>query len=427
MKQKMGFVAVLSIVFGSQIGAGILVLPSQLAPYGIFGLFGWGIAGLIAIMLAFVFAKLCSEFPITGGPYAYIQRVFGNIPAFFTGWAYWLASMVSNIVLVITAIQCLSPFLGDNPLLYSALEIALIFSLMLLNCKSVILSGNLETILTLLKFIPFCVVPLIVCTNFDASNIQMSTQYSDIPPIKLLISVATMSFFCFIGVECATTPAENVYNPSKTIPRAIIIGTFCVAFVYFINNLAIMGVIPGNELANSSAPFVTAIEKVCGHNISRVVSIITSIVIVGTLNAWLLTSSQILFGLAENNLMPKILARKNSAGAPYVSVIINCLAMIPILWLTKIGSLTAQIMSIIDFSVITFLYVYIICTLAFLKCVGKNLIMRMFGLITLFACVLTVVESSVASVICSMAMVLCGVVMFPFIKKQNFFKKTPRY
>lgn len=424
MKQKMGFGAVLAIVFGSQIGAGILVLPSQLAPYGIFGLFGWGIAGLIAMMLAFIFAKLCAAFPITGGPYAYVQRVFGNIPAFFTGWAYWLASMVSNIVLVITAIQCLSPFLGDSPFLYSVLEIILIFTLMLINCKSVILSGNLEAILTLLKFIPFCIVPLIVCINFDADNIQMATQYSDLSPIKVLISVATMSFFCFIGVECATTPAENVENPSKTIPRAIIVGTFCVALVYFINNLAIMGVIPGNELAESTAPFVVAIEKVCGHNVSRLVSLITSIVIVGTLNAWLLTSSQILLGLAENGLMPEILARKNSSGSPYISVIVNCFSMIPILWLTKIGSLTSQIMSIIDFSVITFLYVYIICTIAFLKGVKKNWIMWLLGIMTLLACILIIIESSIASISYSAAMVLCGVTMMPFIKKQKFFEKT---
>lgn len=424
MTKKMGFAAVLAIVFGSQIGAGILVLPSQLAPYGAFGLFGWGIAGLIAMMLAFVFAKLCSEFPVTGGPYAYVRQAFGNIPAFFTGWAYWLASMVSNIVLVITAIQCLSPFLGENPFLYSVLEIILIFALMLINCKSVILSGNLETILTLLKFIPFCIVPLIVCTNFDASNIQISAQYSDVSPVKVLISVATMSFFCFIGVECATTPAENVENPSKTIPRAIIVGTFCVALVYFINNLAIMGVIPGNELSNSAAPFVEAIEKVCGRDISRIVSVITSIVIVGTLNAWLLTSSQILLGLAENGLMPKILAKKNTSGSPYISVIVNCVAMIPILWLTKIGSLTAQIMSIIDFSVITFLYVYLICTLVFLKITKNNWAMRILGIITISACSLIIIESSVVSISYSAIMVVCGVIMIPFIDTKFFFKKT---
>lgn len=420
MTQKMGFGAMLAIVFGSQIGAGILVLPSQLAPFGVFGLYGWAIAGLVAMMLAFVFAKLCAKFPITGGPYIYVQKVFGNIPAFFTGWAYWLASMVSNIVLVITAVQCLHPFFGEAPILYSALEVVLVLCLMFINCKSVILSGNIETFLTILKFIPFCIVPLIVCTQFDASNIQVAVQHSEISPVHLLISVVTMSFFCFIGVECATTPAGDVENPSKTIPRAIIVGTFCVALVYFINNLAIMGVIPGDQLANSSAPFVEAIDKVCGHNISRVIAVITSIVIVGTLNAWILTSSQILLGLAENGFMPEILAKRNKAGAPYVSVVVNCLVMLPILWLTKIGSLNSQIMCIIDFSVITFLYVYAICTAAFISVSGTSLKMLFLGIVTLAACLLIIIESSLLAIICSVIFVCCGVVMIPFIK--NFFQ-----
>lgn len=422
MTRKMGFWAMLAIVFGSQIGAGILVLPSQLAPFGVYGLYGWAIAGLIAMMLAFVFAKLCSKFPITGGPYIYVQKVFGNIPAFFTGWAYWLASMVSNIVLVITAVQCLQPFFGDAPVLYSILEIILIFGLMFVNCKSVVLSGNIETFLTILKFIPFCIVPLIVCTQFDAGNIRISAQYADASSIRMLISVVTMSFFCFIGVECATTPAGDVENPSKTIPRAIIIGTFCVALVYFINNLAIMGVIPGEQLANSGAPFVEAIERVCGRNISRMIAVITSIVIVGTLNAWILTSSQILLGLAENNFMPKILARKNKSGAPYVSVAVNCLAMIPILRLTKIGSLSSQIMSIIDFSVITFLYVYAVCTAAFIKSMGRSFGMILLGAVTFSSSLLIIAESSVQAVICSFVFVCCGVLVIPFTK--NFFQKT---
>lgn len=414
MSRKIGFWAMLSIVFGSQIGAGILVLPSQLAPFGIFGICGWGIAGLVAMMLAFVFSKLCSKFPFTGGPYVYVQQVFGNIPAFFTGWAYWLASMVSNIVLVITAVQCLKPFLRDAPV-YFILEIMLIFVLMFINCKSVQLSGNVEKALTLLKFIPFCIVPLIVCTKFDISIIQLAPKYAEISPIRLLISVVTISFFCFIGVECATAPAGSVENPSRTIPKAIMIGTFCVALVYFINNLAIMGVIPGNELAESSAPFVEAIEKVCGRNVSQLISVITSIVIIGTLNAWILTSSQILLGLSEDGFMPKYLSKKNVNGSPYISVIVNCIVMIPILMLTKIGSLTEQIMAIIDFSVITFLYVYIISSLAFVRIIEKQRKLLILGIITLFSCCLIVFESPWQAVLSSAVMVACGIFILPFV------------
>ena len=107
MVKKIGFWTVLSIVFGSQIGSGIFILPSTLASYGNFGLYGWCSAGLGAILLAIVFAELCSRFPKTGGPYAYVKIAFGTKSGFFVGWAYWLVSWVSNTVLVISSISYL--------------------------------------------------------------------------------------------------------------------------------------------------------------------------------------------------------------------------------------------------------------------------------------------------------------------------------
>ena len=276
MNNKMGFAAVLAIVFSSQIGAGILTLPSQLAPYGMFGVYGWIFAGVEAMLLAFIFSELCSIFPITGGPHIYVQKTFGNTAAFFTGWTYWVASLVSNIVLVITAIGCLAPFFPSaSPIFYTILEIFLLLMLMWVNCTSIKLSGRLETVLTLLKFIPFAIVPVAILGKFDASNINLLPIHADQSSFNLLISVLSTSFFCFIGVECATTPAGSVENPSKTIPRAILFGTFCVTLIYFINNLAVMGILSSEILAKSSAPFVDAVRIAFGTNISFALAIIT--------------------------------------------------------------------------------------------------------------------------------------------------------
>ena len=157
MPKKLGFGAVLAIVFGSQIGSGIFVVPSALAPFGTFSVLGWILAGLGALLLAFVFAGLCEAFPKTGGPHVYVHKMFGRLPAFFTGWTYWLISWISSSVVVITAIACLHPFFGEyqSPLLYLALEILLLISLTYINCRSVVLSGKLQFVLTVLKFIPF--------------------------------------------------------------------------------------------------------------------------------------------------------------------------------------------------------------------------------------------------------------------------------
>lgn len=423
MSRKLGFGAVLAIVFGSQIGSGIFVVPTTLAPFGIYGIYAWIFAGLGAIFLAFVFAELCSNFPKTGGPHVYVNEMFGKIPAFFTGWTYWLISWISSSVVVVTAVACLQPFFGScqSPYLYLTLEISLLLALTYINCKSVVLSGKLEFVLTVMKFIPFVVVPAVIFQDFDFSKATVLPGYADMPIEDLMMLATSIAFWCFIGVECATTPAEDVVNPSKTIPRAIILGTVSVALIYLINNIAIMGVIPSETLAKSQAPFVEAIAVVLGKNCSMIIAIITSLVCIGTLNAWILTSAQISFGLAKDKLLPKVLAKKNRNGAPYISVLISCLGMIPILILTMDKSLASQIEYIIDFSVKSFLFVYAVCSLAYLKfAVRIRDFKKMFlAILALVFCGLMIFESSLESILIATLFTVSGIFAMPFIPKKT--------
>lgn len=425
--KKMGFYAVLAIVFGSQIGSGIFMLPSTLAPYGMFGIYGWFFAGIGAILLATVFSGLCSKFPNTGGPHSYVKETFGNIPAFFVGWAYWLISWVSSAVVVISSVAYLLPFFGEiSQLAELVLEIALLLVIMFLNCRSVELSGNVELILTIMKFIPFIIVPAVIIWHFDASNIEISPEFENMSCLKLSSIVAVLCFWGFIGVECATTPAEAVETPSKTIPKAIVLGTCAVAVIYLINSVAVMGVIPSEKLAASNAPFVDAIKSVAGTNVSLVLSLIASVVCVGTLNAWVLTSAQISLGLAQDGFFPKFFAKKNSTGAPYISVIICCVGMIPILVLTKDENLSKQISYIINFSVLSFVMVYAVCCLAYLKISfkEKNIIRTIIGSAALYFCIFLLLDASLKELLIASLFFVSGLFVLPSIKNFGFSSKN---
>ena len=199
---KIGFWSVLALVFGSQIGSGIFMLPSTLASYGAFGIYGWCFAGTGAMLLAMVFAELCSKFPHTGGPHTYIREEFGDTASFFVGWAYWLVSWASTSVVVISSIAYLNPLLGHNsPAIDLILEMTLLLSIVCVNCKSVELSGKLEIVLMALKLVPFVIVPAFLIGNFDSANIVMSSEYTQLPPMKIAVMVTVLCFWGFIGVE----------------------------------------------------------------------------------------------------------------------------------------------------------------------------------------------------------------------------------
>lgn len=367
MSSKIGFWSVFAIVTGSQIGSGVFMAPSTLAPYGAYGLLGWAVSGIFALLLAFVFAKLCALFPKTGGPHVYVQEALGKNTAFFVGWTYWVVSFLSSAAVIVTAIGYLSPFLPFGPgIYYLALELGLLGLILLLNLKGVKAAGNAEFVLTLLKFVPLLILPAIALFYFDSAHLVVDASKSEMSFSQMLSPVVLLTLWGFIGLEAATTPAGSVENPAKTIPRAIMLGTATVAVIYFFNSVGIMGLISGQELMHSNAPYVDAAQILLGGKWHYGISIIACVVCVGTLNAWVLTSGQIALGLAEGKYLSKRFAVKNQNDAPSLGILLSGLGMIPLLVATSSASLADQVAWIIDLSVISFLCVYLLCCLSLL-------------------------------------------------------------
>ncbi len=368
MSRKLGFWSVFALVTGSQIGSGIFMSPAILAAYGIFSIGGWIISGLGAVTLALVFAKLCSWFPKTGGPHVYVKEAFGPTAAFFTGWTYWVISWVSTTVLVIASVGYFTPLLGcTSPVINMLLEVFLVIAFTVLNLRGVSIAGRVEFFLTILKVIPFIIVPLIALYFFRSTNFVLDMSVAHLTTSQLLGRVTLITLWGFIGLESATASAGSVENPSKTIPRAVVVGTICVAVLYVINSFSIMGVVPGQNLMYSNAPYVDAVQTIFGGDWYLIVSAIASIILAGSLNAWTLTSGQIALGLAQDGLMPALFGRKNRYDAPFWGLIISCMGIIPLLIMTMNKNLATQVLTIIDISVTAFLFVYTICCLSFFK------------------------------------------------------------
>ena len=423
MSNKIGFWSVLALVVGSQIGSGVFILPASLAPFGMYSIAGWITSTIGAISLAVVFASLCAKFPRTGGPHVYIEQLFGKDVSFFSGWTYWVVSWVSTTAVIISAIGYLSPFIGDqSSLVYLLLEILLLLSVCGLNLLGVGAAGRAETIFTILKFLPLFIVPAVAMFHFDIDNFQITEAISSKSPYKIMAQASLLTLWGFIGLESATTPAGSVDNPGKTIPRALVIGTSIVALVYMFNSITIMGLIPGEQLAKSSAPYADAAKHIFGGSVHLWISLAASIVCIGTLNAWVLTSGQISLGLAEDKMMPSIFAKRNARNTPYASIICSCLGILPLLFLTANKSLAGQIASIVDFSVTSFLFIYMLCSLVsfiiLIKEKGK-IISILNSFFAMMFCIWVISQTSPYTLMISSLFTLSGIPLYFFWYKKK--------
>lgn len=373
MIPKIGFWSVVSIVIGSQIGSGILLMPASLAAFGGIGLLSWGITASGAIFLALVFAKLCAEIPKTGGPHNYVFAAFGKFCSFLIAWAYWLISWISTTAVVLAIIGYLTPiFNNHDPLLNFGLEVVILLCITGLNLKGIKVAGNAEFIFTVLKVVPLILVPIAGLYVIKLDHFIPLNPTAQ-PTLQVLNAAALLTMWGFIGVESATTPAGSVENPKKTIPKAIVIGTIIVAIVYIFSSFVIMGVVPPKILMNCKAPYAEAAAIIFGKGgWSLFISLAAAIVCLGTLNAWILISGQIALGAAQDKLFPQIFAKKNQANAPVFSLMMASLGIIPLLGLTMDHNLINQVNQIIDISVTAFLIVYAFCVLSFFKIMSKK-------------------------------------------------------
>lgn len=421
--RKMGFVSIASIVVGSQIGAGILCVPGGLAAYGSIGLFGWLASAGGAILLALIFAQLCSHIPKAGGPHVYVQEAFGKTTGFFIGWGYWLIAWTSNIAVAIAAVSYLTPVLGHmSPMHNLILEILIIVVLTMINIYGAALVGKVELFLTILKCLPLIIIPIGGIIYFNMDNFYPFNSKS-LPAHDVLNKTALLTFWCFIGVEAATANAGIVENPQKVIPKAVICGTIMVAFLYVLNCVGVIALVPQEVLVTSNAPYVEAAKKIFGNNIDIYASIIISLACIGTLNAWILTSGQIAYGAARDGLFPAFCGKTNKYGAPHISLLISLVGTIALLFTTLSDDLISQVNMVIDVAVTAFLFVYLSCMLAFLKLFGKK--QPFYGFISIVAglfCLWIICHSPMINIIVSCALILSGLPVYLMHKNNSIDK-----
>ncbi len=424
MQQKIGFWPLFALVTGSQIGSGVFMLPSILAPYGLYAIAGWILSGIGAIALAIVFAHLCQEYPETGGPHVYVEKAFGKTAAFFVGWTYWIISWVSSTVVFAACVGYLSPLFNiSEPSTILAGQIILLIATTGLNLGSIDTIGKAESLLTSLKFIPLLVIPTLILYKFSPTNFMVSPSIATLPTIDILNQTTVLTLWGFIGLESATASAGFVENPRTTIPLAIITGTITVAALYIFNSISIMGALPHGTLINSVAPYADAVQSVFGGNWHLIISLISGIVCLSTVNAWTLTSGQIALGLAKQDLLPPLFKKTTPSGAPAWPLIISCIGMIPLLYLLSNQSLAHQVNTVIDFSVTSFLFIYLTCCAAciHLLYIKKSRSILLWGttLMASFFCIWIIMNLSAHTLLVATLFTISGVPMYLYQTKKK--------
>ncbi len=370
-QRPLGFWLVLALVVGNFIGSGIFLLPAQLAPYGWNAFFGWLLSIGGALCLAYVFARLAHALPSALGPFAYVERAFGRLPAFVVTWAYWISIIVGNAALATAAVSYLSlfePRLASAPGLGALTAIGLVWALTAANCVSVRTGGGIQAVTVIAKLIPLLVVIglTIVILASGRGEAPPPLRASDLS-FGSITAAATLTLWALVGVECAAVASRNVRDPGRTIPRATMVGTLFVGLVYLVVSTAVAMLLPQAEVASSNAPIALFVSHYWSSGLALFIALFAAVSAMGTLNGFILLQGEMPLVMARSGGFPAWFAKLSRAGVPVRAQLLSSLCTTLLLGANYSSTLAQLFQFMILLSTSATLVLYLACALGALR------------------------------------------------------------
>jgi len=326
LNRSLGFWGAAGIGIGAIIGTGIFVLIGVAA--GIAGpavILSFIIAGFVALLTGLSTAELSSFIHEAGGSYIYTTKAFGAFPGFVVGWMKSFDYIVGASAVSVGFAAYFTYFVGIPATTATIVIIATLWPLilMLLNLKGIQEASWTNNLLVALKILAL-VIFVIVC----ASALLTSGNYSNYVPFfpqgfSGVMSGAAIIFFAFIGFNTIAIMAEEVKNPEKNVPKAILFAFAICTVIYVAVSVVAVGVVNWQLLGSSNAPLEFALKAVTDNIfILEFVAISALFATTSVIMASIMGGSRALFAMARQGVLPKVLATISRQSVPMFTILL---------------------------------------------------------------------------------------------------------
>jgi basic amino acid/polyamine antiporter, APA family len=302
------------MVVGGIIGSGIFLNPAIVAQrVGTVGLTlaVWVLGGIVALIGAMVYAELGARRPVAGGGYVYLREAYGRLPAFLYAWALLLVIATGAIAAVaVTFASYTAALLGLGPAARVPLAIGAILLLSAINYLGVRPGAMTQNALTLLKLgaLAFLIVAGLTAPTPPTAFEPLASSAGG--GVVLAMGAALVPvLFSYGGWQQTNFIAEELIEPERNLPRALLAGVTIVVVVYLLANLAFLKTLGVAGLANSSAPAADAMGAVLGARGRSLIAAGIAISTFGFLNLVILVSPRVYRVMAGDGLFFPSLAR----------------------------------------------------------------------------------------------------------------------
>ncbi|MGW7514883.1 amino acid permease [Streptomyces sp. NPDC054796] len=373
LKRTIGPFQLVCFGVGAIVGTGIFVgLSDTVAEAGPAVIISFVLAAITCIFTAFSFAELGGAIPVSGSSYSYTYATLGERAAFLVGWCLLLEYGVSVSAVAIGWGQYLNELLhntigwqipaalADAPGHGGVVNVPAVIVLLLaatLLVRGVRESARATAAMAVIKIGILLLFCAIAFTAFEAGNLSPFAPEG----IGGIGAGASLAFFSFIGFDAISTAGEEVKNPRRNIPLAILVTIGVVTLLYCLVSVAALGAMPWQDVGGKPAALSLIVNHATGSTFgSTVIAVGAVVAIASVVLAVMYGQTRILMSMSRDGLMPKVFERVSPKTATPVAntwivavVFAVPAAVVPldvVLDMTVIGTLA--IMAVVNICVI---------------------------------------------------------------------------
>lgn len=357
--RRLGLVGATNIGLGAMLGGGIYVISGTAA--GMIGpalVFAYFFTGLLALFTAINFAEISGSIPKQGGGYTYVHDTVGGLPAFLTGWFMVIGNIVACGLYGLAVAHTLIIFIPDGEQYIALIALIIIAITFLTNSISI---KSVSSVLGILNIIQIFILFLFVAVGFffiDTDNLV--PFIADNEGLPTFMATVSFIYISFVGFNVIASVSEEVKNPAKNVPRAIILTMIISTGVYMAASFVIVGVVPFSQVAETFTPIADVFVVMLGPAALSLGLAGMAASNYAALNATFLAAARVVYSMSRDRFLPKTFERVNERlktplpALMVVLVLVSLFALsgnvVFVAQLSVFGYLLAQ--TIVNFSVI---------------------------------------------------------------------------
>lgn len=322
LKRSIGLWSAVAINVGAIIGGGIFVVTGIVAGYaGSALVVSMVIAGIIAFITAWSFAKLTAWQPIEGGVYEYGRQLVSPYAGFLAGWMWLVANIFTGAAVSLGFAYYLTVAFPGLPTNWVAASLCLAFTA--LNLVGARESTRVNNVLVTIKLAVLAFFVAFGALHIDSGN------FSPFVPLSSGVLYGTFFiFFAYGGFARVSVVAEEVKDARRNVPRALLLSLGISMIVYVLVGLVAVGLLGPVGLAGSASPLSSAIGVTGSSLAVQVVAVGGLVATASVLLTAILGVSRMAYSMARRNDLPSALARLHSRFlTPYYAILVSGVLM----------------------------------------------------------------------------------------------------